>query len=160
MSTTINGPAVIDLETMSVSRSIHIDAPAPKVWAAITQPEHIARWFSDSAALDGDRAGAQGTLTWNDHGTFPVRIEAIEPEHSITYAWNNDGASGELPEQFDADHATTFTFTLEPEGGGTRLTVVETGFERTSDPTANLEDHRGGWVSELDELVAYLEGAA
>ena len=43
---------------------------------------------------------------------------------------------------------------------GTRLTVVETGFEHTSDPSANLESHREGWDGELDKLVALLEGRA
>jgi hypothetical protein len=44
-------------------------------------------------------------------------------------------------------------------GAETRLTVVETGFETTSDPIANMEDHRGGWDGELDKLVALLESA-
>ena len=43
---------------------------------------------------------------------------------------------------------------------GTRLTVVETGFETTSDPIANLESHRTGWNDELDKLVALLEGGS
>ena len=43
---------------------------------------------------------------------------------------------------------------------GTELTVVETGFENTSDPAANLESHREGWDSELDKLVALLEGGS
>jgi len=43
---------------------------------------------------------------------------------------------------------------------GTRLTVVESGFETTSDPVANLEDHRGGWDGELDKLVALLESGS
>jgi len=43
---------------------------------------------------------------------------------------------------------------------GTELTVLETGFEVTSDPAANLESHREGWNSELDKLVALVEGAA
>ena len=53
-----------------------------------------------------------------------------------------------------------FTFTLEPVADGTQLTVVETGFEPTSDPTANLESHRDGWDAELDKLVALLEGGS
>ncbi|MEP6561594.1 MAG: hypothetical protein ABJD68_11065 [Nakamurella sp.] len=44
--------------------------------------------------------------------------------------------------------------------GGTQLTVVESGFETTSDPVANLESHRTGWDSELDQLVALLEGSS
>ena len=50
-----------------------------------------------------------------------------------------------------------FTFTLEPVGDGTQLTVVETGFETTSDPSGNLESHRLGWDEQLDRLVAELE---
>jgi hypothetical protein len=37
--------------------------------------------------------------------------------------------------------------------------VLETGFETTSDPLANLESHRTGWDAELDKLVALLEAA-
>ncbi len=36
--------------------------------------------------------------------------------------------------------------------------MVERGFDRTSDPAANMADHAEGWVSELDKLVALLEG--
>ena len=57
-------------------------------------------------------------------------------------------------------HSTVFTFTLEPVPDGTQLTVVETGFDRTSDPAANMASHAEGWVSELDKLVALLEGDA
>ena len=51
-------------------------------------------------------------------------------------------------------------FTLDEPDGGTALTVVETGFDRTTDPAANMADHAVGWVSELDKLVALLEGDA
>jgi hypothetical protein len=40
------------------------------------------------------------------------------------------------------------------------LTVVESGFDTLSDPAASMESNRGGWNSELDELVAYLEGVS
>ena len=64
---------------------------------------------------------------------------------------------GVTPDEFDEEHSTVFTFTLEQVPGGTELTVVETGFETTSDPTANLDSHRSGWDAELDKLVALLE---
>ena len=68
--------------------------------------------------------------------------------------------SGSLPDAVDDDTSTVFTFTLEPVADGTELTVVETGFDRTSDPAANMASHGEGWVSELDKLVALLEGDA
>ena len=53
-----------------------------------------------------------------------------------------------------------FTFTLEPVPEGTQLTLVETGFENTSDPAALVDDHRQGWDAELDKLVALFESGS
>jgi uncharacterized protein YndB with AHSA1/START domain len=159
MSMTINQPSVIDDETFSVRRTIRITATSDKVWAAITEPALISQWFG-RADFAGADAGSLGTLTWDDHGSFPVRIEAVDEPRSISYRWSNDAASGSIPEALDEKTSTVFTFTLESVDGGTQLTVVETGFEHTSDAANNLEDHRGGWDFELDELVAMLEGSA
>jgi uncharacterized protein YndB with AHSA1/START domain len=159
MSMTTNQPSVIDENAFSVRRTIRIAADPGKVWATITQPALISQWFG-RADFTGTAVGSLGTLTWDDHGSFPVRIEAIDEPRMISYRWSNDAASGGIPESLDEEGSTVFTFTLEKVEGGTQLTVVETGFENTTDAAANLEDHRGGWDSELDELVALLEGAA
>ena len=159
MTMTQNGPAVVDENAFTVRRTISINAPLEKVWAAITEPALISQWFG-RAEFAGTGAGSLGTLTWDDHGSFPIRIEAVEEPRSISYRWSNDGALGVIPTALDEQSSTVFTFTLEPTETGTQLTVVETGFENTSDAAANLEDHRGGWDFELDELVALLEGAA
>ena len=49
-------------------------------------------------------------------------------------------------------------FTLTDVGGGTELTVVETGWEEYGDDaTAFMQDNTQGWLAELDELKAFLE---
>lgn len=156
MSMTVNPSSVIDDSAFSVRRTIRIAAPLAKVWAAVTEPEHISRWFGQ-AAFEGAYAGARGTLTWPDRTPIPVRIEAIEAQRMVSYRWGNDDASGVVPDELDDTHSTVFTFTLAEVADGTELTVVETGFETTSDPAANLADHRDGWNGELDKLVALLE---
>jgi len=60
----------------------------------------------------------------------------------------------------EVERSTVFTFTLQPVDGGTDLTVVESGFDHTSAPAANLESHRGGWETELDSLRALLESGS
>jgi uncharacterized protein YndB with AHSA1/START domain len=160
MSMIGNQTSVIDEHAFSVRRTIRIEAPLERVWSAVTEPQHISRWFGQ-AAFDGSGAGARGTLTFPDYGAVPTRIEAIDPPRMVSYRWANDDASGSLPEEVDDEHSTVFTFTLEAVGGGaTELTVVETGFENTSDPAANLESHRTGWNDELDKLVALLESGS
>jgi len=152
-------PSTVDQGSFTVRRTIRIAAPVESVWSAITEPEHISKWFG-VAVLDGAGAGATGTLTFPDYGAIPLRIEAIDAPRSVSYRWGNDDALGAPAETVDPEHSTVFTFTLEAVADGTELTVVESGFETTSDPAANLESHREGWNFELDKLVALLEGDA
>jgi uncharacterized protein YndB with AHSA1/START domain len=155
---TSNPASVVDEGQFTVRRTIRIAAPIEKVWSAVTRPEHISQWFG-KAVIDGTGVGARGTLTFEGYGAVPLRIEALDEPRLVSYRWGNDDASGVMPDDVD-EHSTVFTFTLEPTADGTRLTVVETGFEATSDPAANMESHRGGWDEELDKLVALLERGA
>lgn len=155
MTMTTNPPAAVDRDAFIVRRTISIAAAPDKVWAAISEPEHLSRWFPEAAAFDTVAAGSLGTFTWADHGTFPVQVEEVDAPHSISYRWGGPKDDPALP--LDPNHSTVFRFTLEAIEGGTQLTVVESGFNFGDDPAANMEDHRGGWDWELDELVAYLE---
>lgn len=159
MTMTDNQPSVIDEGTFTVRRTIRIAAPIEKVWSAVTEPEHISRWFGRTV-LDGAGVGAQGTMTFEGYGDVPIRVEALDAPRMVSYRWGNDDALGHLPDAVDEATSTVFTFTLEPVTDGTQLTVVETGFELTSDPAKNMAAHGEGWVSELDKLVALFEGDA
>lgn len=159
MNKTSNPSAVIETATYTVVRTIAISATIEKVWSAVTEPAHISRWFG-RAEFDGAGVGARGSLNWPDHGPIPLRIEAVDAPRMVAYRWSNDDAGGASPAEVDDEHSTVFTFTLESLPNGTQLTVVETGFEHTTDPIANLESHRDGWNSELDKLVALLESSS
>ena len=67
-----------------------------------------------------------------------------------------------MPGLPDEDPRRTYVeFTLEPSGGGTRLTVVESGFSKLP-ADAHREAFDGntkGWASELGELARYLDAA-
>ena len=62
-----------------ISREIVIDAAPPVVWAIVTEPRHVARWFSDEAQIDLRPGGAM-LLTWHGHGTYRGRVEAVRPD--------------------------------------------------------------------------------
>ena len=156
MTMTSNQPSIIDSGEFTVRRTISIRAAIDKVWAAITQADLIVEWFGQGAELSEVAVGGSGSFTFEGYGQFPVRIEELDPPRMIAYRWGNDNAKAVAG--IDPDHSTVFRFTLEPIEGGTQLTVVETGFNTLSDPVASMESNRGGWDSELDELVAFLEG--
>ncbi|WP_069387063.1 SRPBCC domain-containing protein [Cellulosimicrobium cellulans] len=152
--TTINEPAVVDEETFTVTRTVRVQASVERVWAALTQEELISQWFGQRTSLPDLRVGGEGTFSWDDNPDLPVRIEEYDEPSVFAFRW-----SAPAGETLRADNSTVARFTLVPDGEGTVLTVVETGFEHLADARAALEDHRQGWTSELDELVAVLEGA-
>ena len=160
MSMTTNPQSVVNSDDFTVRRTISIKAPIDKVWAAITEAQHLARWFPQSAVLTDVSVGAEGVFTWDGYEDFAVRIEELDPPHMIAYRWSNDNARGVPTTRIADSQSTVFRFTLEPIEGGTQLTVVESGFGSLSDPAGSMESNRGGWNSELDELVAYLEGGS
>ena len=157
---TTNPQSVVNSDDFTVRRTISIKAPIDKVWAAITEAQHLARWFPQSAVLTDVSVGAEGVFTWDGYEDFAVRIEELDPPHMIAYRWSNDNARGVPTTRIADSQSTVFRFTLEPIEGGTQLTVVESGFGSLSDPAGSMESNRGGWNSELDELVAYLEGGS
>ena len=160
MTMTENERSVVDADQFSVRRTVSIAAPIEKVWAAVTEAEHIARWFPQAAVLDEVAVGAGGTFSFEGYGDFPVLIEELDPPRTIAYRWSNDQGLSPDPTRVDAAHSTVFRFTLEAVAGGTRLTVVESGFDSLVSPAESMESNRGGWDFELDELVAYLEGGS
>ena len=46
-----------------IRRELVVEAPIEQVWEALTTPEHLRKWFGDSAEVDlrpGGRAGSDG----------------------------------------------------------------------------------------------------
>ncbi len=136
-----------------ISREVVIDAPPDRVWAIVTDPRHVARWFSDEAEIDLRPGGAM-LLTWHGHGTYRGRVEAVDPPHRFAFRWlrREDNEPG--------DGASTLVeFVLATEGSGTRLCVVESGFQRLAWPEEDKARYAGenadGWVLELNQLSEY-----
>ena len=153
--TSANPQAVIDTESYQVTRTVHVRATPDRVWAALTRDDLIAQWFGTTAILPDLRVGGTGTFGFEGYGEFPVRIDEYDEPVAFAFTWGSPG------EPLREDNSTLVRFTLVADGDATLLTVVESGFDLLArDPLAAMEDNRGGWTAELDELVALLEGAA
>jgi uncharacterized protein YndB with AHSA1/START domain len=137
-----------------IERTVRIAQPPAAVWAALTTAEGLSAWFGNEASIDL-RPGGSAWMKW-DHGyTADLRVERVEEPRVFGYTWHIFG----LPD--DDPRRTYVEFTLEPDGAGTRLTVVESGFAQLPEDAYRkaFDGNTQGWASELGELVAYL-GAA
>jgi uncharacterized protein YndB with AHSA1/START domain len=136
--------------------------PPAKVWRALTEPALIARWL-----LPGDfrlevghryimRATPMPAVGFS--GTIQAEVLAFETERMLRIGWRD--ADPDTPNGAD----WTITWTLTPEGRGTRLFLRHEGF----DPDNPLQSRAralmgGGWrsivMSRLDEVLHGLESS-
>lgn len=135
-----------------IERTLELAHPPQKVWSALTTAEGLGTWFGNRAEVDL-RVGGQAKLSWDSGDTAVLTIERVEPPRVFAYTWPIYG----LP---DGDPRRTLVeFTLEPNGAGTTLTMVESGFGGLDEAEhkAAFGGNTEGWTSELGELVAYLD---
>ncbi len=151
----------------SIERDVLIKASPEIVWSVITEPEHISRWFSDEADVEG-HAGADGTLTWTPGGrggrkeadlVVPIRVVEAEPFRRFSFRWSHPQGAGP-----DESNSALVEFSLSEEGDGTRLTVIESGIGAVAhDERARsryVEEHEHGWQKHLGELAEYVASAS
>jgi uncharacterized protein YndB with AHSA1/START domain len=142
-----------------IEREVLIEAPVERVWALITEAEHMGAWFSDTSAEIDLRPGGAMSLSWEKHGTVHARVERVEPPHLFTYRW----ASATDVEPTDGN-STLVEFSLAAEGDGTRVRVVEIGFAGLDASEAErrrkLDDNTEGWAIELGHLAEHAARAA
>jgi len=134
-----------------ITRTIDIKATAEKVRAAITEPDLISQWFGDSCEFDATPGGT-GYFGWPHHGRHRVVVEHVDKPKTLVYRWARDADVDPVP-----GSSTVVRFDLTEVAGGTRLTLLETGFDELADPQAAHDDNTGGWKAELGELVEFLE---
>ena len=142
--------------------AVHVDQflphPPEKVWRALTEPELIARWFmpGDFRLETGHRytLQAQAVPATGFSGTIRAEVLGFTPQRMLRIGWQDaDPSSG-------ADVDWTITWTLEPEGTGTRLFLAHEGF----DPDDPLQQKArtimgGGWrTAVLRGLEKALDG--
>jgi uncharacterized protein YndB with AHSA1/START domain len=131
--------------------------PPERVWQALTAAELIGRWLmpSDFEPVVGKRF----TFTTRPMGTWDgvVQCEVLEvvPLRRLVYSWaggSDDNA------KYGTRLDSVVTWTLQPEGNGTRLRMVHSGFRSPGNDFA-YGAMNSGWqriVGKISEIVAAL----
>lgn len=142
-----------------IEQDVYIAAPVARVWEVVTEPRHVGMWFGNGEPAEVDlRPGGRIVFDHGEHGVLPAVIEKVDQPNRLSFRWAADGTEGAEP---DDDNSTLVEFTLEPEGEGTRLRVVESGFADVAAPSEVKERrykaNRGGWGRAVLVLTQYSE---
>jgi uncharacterized protein YndB with AHSA1/START domain len=129
------------------------------VWQALVDPHKLAAWFmpNDFAAVVGHRFTFHRKPNCAVRFSDTIRCQVLElcEERLLSYSWTDGG-------EYAGDLDSTVTWTLQPEGRGTRLFVEHRGF-RPDDPihqTARELMTRGWHIYLTERIRAYLACSA
>ncbi len=143
----------------TVTADTYIDAPLEDTWAILTGPEQIREWFQLERISADMRPGGDLVFHWAEHGTHYARVEALEPPSRFAFRWTL--VSGEPIRE---GNSTLVEFTLETEGRGTRLRVLESGFASLDGgeeaQRTHIEQNTGGWTGTFEGIARYVSSRA
>lgn len=143
-----------------IEQDVYIAAPVERVWEVVTEPRHVGMWFGNGEPAEIDlRPGGRIVFDHGEHGKLPAVIEKVEEPDYLSFRWAADDTGGREP---DEANATLVEFTLEQEGEGTRLRVVESGFSEVAAGEPGVIERRykankGGWARTMVGLSKYAE---
>lgn len=148
-------------EMSRIDRSIDIAAPPERVWRALTSTKELSEWFK--MIIEGEIApGQQVWMTVTQQGEyhgmrFPVKIVEMTRPRRFVWQWHPGAVDPKM--DYAKEPQTTVTFTLEPSGGGTRLSVAETGFDAIAleRRAKAFKENTQGWAEVLVWLQKYAE---
>jgi uncharacterized protein YndB with AHSA1/START domain len=128
----------------------HLEAPASRVFAALTEGRHLAEWFCDEAETEPEAQG-RIVMKWSRPGPMSPPYEGRWVEFDAPLACAYEGGHEGYPDRY----AGRVRYTLEPVGEGTLLTTRHTLPARLEyDRFAEL--YRDVWPRALARLIGYL----
>jgi uncharacterized protein YndB with AHSA1/START domain len=133
-------------------KTLHIHAPIPAVWEALTRPELIRQYMHGTTAKSDWQVGSPITWTgeyngkaYEDKGV----ILAFEPQKRISYThWSSMGGSQDKPENYH-----TVTFELTEEHGHTSLALTQSNNPSQEEADKMAENNWGPILQGLKSVV-------
>ena len=145
--------------TDRIEKTVTLTAPRARVWQAIADARQFGEWFR--VRLDGEFAvGAtiRGNITYPgyEYITMEVVVEQMEPERFFSYRWHPYAIDPKV--DYSPEPMTLVEFTLEDAPGGTRLTIVESGFDRVplSRRAEAFRMNSDGWNEQMQNIERYV----
>ena len=139
-----------DIKVPNIEHTTYIQVLPSRVFETLTTAQGWDGWFTQGTSVN-PKSGGEIRLRWKNFGAGHWTMEdggpviEVIPNRKFSFEWSPAG------------HPTTVTFTLKPEGRGTFVTLVETGYSLSEKDIETLVGCSVGWGEALTLLKFYLE---
>jgi uncharacterized protein YndB with AHSA1/START domain len=165
-----------------IEKRIDLQAGIERVWHALTDHREFGKWFG--VVLDQPFTPGK-TVTGTFHMHFDVQkimerqralgvqpsgiqpiapntvfctVERMDPPHVFSFRWIPYGIDAECDPAHEATTLVEFTLADRP-GGGTSLTVVESGFSAVPEHRRlrAFRMNEGGWAAQVENIRRHVD---
>ena len=142
-----------------IEQSIELKAPVSRVWRALTDYREFGEWFR--VELEGPFVPGQisrGRITYPgfEHVIMQVTVQKMEHERLFSYTWHPYAIDPKV--DYSQEQPTLVEFKLEKIPSGTRLTVIESGFDKipASRRAEAFRKNESGWAAQIQNIERHV----
>ena len=148
--------------TDRIEKQVTLDAPRARVWRALTEVRQFNAWFGVSLETQfapGAEVSGPIKIRGFEHVTMTIWIERMEPDRFLSFRWHPYAIEPGV--DYSAEPTTLVSFTLEDAAAGTRLTIVESGFDAIPESrrAKAFSMNSAGWNGQAENIRKFLASA-
>ncbi len=142
-----------------IVKKIDLKAPISRVWKALTDYKEFGQWFCvkiEGPFVVGQPACGYLTYPGYENLRWEVQVKQMETEKLFSYTWHPYAVDPSV--DYSTETPTLVEFRLEEIPDGTRLTVIESGFDKIPDHRRSdaMRMNDGGWEEQLQNIERYV----
>lgn len=149
-------------DTDRIEKQIVLKAAPDRVWRAVSTSKEFGAWFGvrlNGEFSPGAKLRGQVTTPGYDHLAFDMYVDTMEPKRLFSFRWHPHAMDPNR--DYSKDTTTLVEFRLEPAGQGTKLTIIESGFDQLPE-ALRLECFRrndGGWTAQVQNIERHVSAS-
>jgi len=153
----------LPIEQDRIEKQIELKAPIARVWRALTDHREFGKWFRvnlEGPFVPGQISRGHITYPGYEHLKWEAVVQKMEPERLFSFTWHPYAIDSQ--KDYSKEPSTLVEFRLEPKGGGTLLTLTESGFNKLP-ADRRLEAFRmndNGWTEQVKNIERHVEQAS
>ena len=143
-----------------IERTVDLAAPVARVWKALTDHAEFGKWFRvrlEGPFVPGKVARGQMTYPGYEHLRWEAVVQKIEPERLFSFTWHPYAIDPQV--DYSGEPPTLVEFSLEKTATGTRLHIVESGFDKLPpgrrDEAFRMNDR--GWGIQAENIAKHVD---